>query len=252
MVERGQAEEEVHAANERLERRVEERTEALEAVNEELRKEIGRRECVEEDLRRQKEILQTIFDHVPVSINFLDKEGRIQMVNREWERLVGRTWDEVVNQGVDVIAEGYPDPVERQRVIDFVENATSEWADFESTARDGRVIDTSWAVARLSDGATICIGQNISERKHAERELRRQKEILETIFDHIPVMINFGDKDFGLQLVNRAWARTLGWTLEEIRRDNVDILIENYPDPEYRAQVRSSSSSKRSSHHFAL
>ncbi len=238
MVERSQAEEEAHAANERLERRVEERTEALEAVNEELRKEIGRRECVEEDLRRQKEILQSIIEHVPLILKFVDKEGRIQMVNHEWERVLGRKLDEIVNQGVDIYAEGYPDPLERQRIIDFAANSHGEWGDFKTRVKDGRVIDTSWAVARLSDGATICIGQDISERKQAEQELRQQKELLQTIFDHIPVMINFGDKDFGLQLVNRAWERTLGWSLEEILRNKVDILVENYPDSDYRAQVR--------------
>ncbi len=193
MMERGRAEQAVHASNERLEQRVEERTRALEAANEELRKEIARRERVEEDLRRQKEILQAIFDYVPVMLNFFDREGGLQMVNREWERVLGWTMDEIVDQGLDIFEEANPDPLDRQRAVDFVANSTSEWADFKTRIKDGRVIDTRWAVVRLSDGATICIGQDISERKQAERELRKQKEILESIFDHIPVMINFGD-----------------------------------------------------------
>lgn len=238
MMERGRAEQAVHASNERLEQRVEERTRELEAANEELRKEMARRERVEEDLRRQKEVLQAIFDYVPVMLNFFDREGGLQMVNREWERVLGWTMDEIVDQGLDIFEEANPDPLDRQRAVDFVANSTSEWADFKTRIKDGRVIDTSWAVVRLSDGATICIGQDIGERKQAERELRKQKAILESIFDHIPVMINFGDGNFELQLVNRAWEQTLGWTVDEIRRDNVDILVENYPDPEYREQVR--------------
>ena len=138
MVVRNQAEEEVHLANERLERRVEERTEALEAVNEALRREIARREDVEEDLRRQKEISQSIVDHVPLILKFVDKEGRIQMVNHEWERVLGRTLDEIANEGVDIYAEGYPDPQERQRLLDFVANSNGEWADFKTTLKDGR------------------------------------------------------------------------------------------------------------------
>lgn len=223
--------------NEQLEKRVEERTKALQEVNEALRREIARREQVEEDLRRQKEILQTIFDHVPVILKFVDKNGHVQIINREWERVLGRSRD-ALNQGIDILEEEYPDPVERQRVLDFIANSNAEWADFKTRAKDGRVIDTSWAVVRLSDGASICIGQNISERKQAERQLRKQKEVLQTIFDHIPVMINFGDADFAVRLVNREWERTLGWSVEELRQDNVDILVENYPDPEYRQRVR--------------
>ncbi len=189
------AEQGVLAANEQLEQRVEERTRALESANEELREEIARRQRTEDDLRRQKEILQTIFDHVPVSINYLDEKGRVQMVNREWERLVGRTLDEVLNQGVDVISEGYPDPAQRQRARDFVANSTSEWEDFETMDKDGGVQHTTWAVVRLSDGTRVGIGQDITQRKQTEQELRKQKEILQTIFDHLPVMVRVRESE---------------------------------------------------------
>ena len=221
--------------HEQFEERVEERTRALEAVNEKLRKEIARREQVEEDLRRQKEILQSIFDHVPLIMKFSDKEGRIQMVNKEWERLHGRTLDEVVNSDMDILVERYPDPVERQRVLDFTANSNGEWADFKTKGKDGRLIDTSWAVARLSDGATICIGQDISERTRAEQELRRQKEILQRIFDQVPVMLSFVDQNHRVQLVNPEWQRTHGWSLEEIQGQDIDVIVkECYPDAEYR------------------
>ena len=42
-----------------------------------------------------------------------------------------------------------------------------------------------------------------------------QKEILQTVFDHIPVMIAFMDQGGGMQLVNRHWEQVLGWSLEE-------------------------------------
>ena len=226
---------EIAKLNQQLEQRVEERTRALEAANAELGKEIARREAAEEDLRRQKEILQTIIDHVPLILKFRDKDGRIQMVNREWERVLGRTLDEMQNQGVDIFAEGYPDPLERQRVLDFVKSSNAEWADFKTTVKGGRVIDTSWAVVRLSDGATICIGQDISGRKQAERDLTQQKEILQSIFDRIPVMISFVDPNNRVKLVNREWERTLGWSCDEIRGQDVDTIVaENYPDPESR------------------
>lgn len=237
MLERRRAEEMARAANLKLGQRVGERTQELEAANQELRKEIARRERVEEDLRRQKEILQTIFDHVPLYINYLDPTGRIQMANQAWERIVGHTLEEIESQGLDIFAEAYPDPADRQRAIEFTTKSTSQWEDFE-TRKDGRTVHTSWSVVRLSDGSRIGIGQDITERKSADRELRRQKEILQTIFDHIPLMINFGNEANEVALVNREWERTLGWTMQELVHDRVDILAENYPDPEYREKVQ--------------
>ena len=230
--------EQLRSAQQQTERRVVERTGALQAANRELRAEIALRERAEEDLRRQKELLQSIVDHVPIILKLADREGRIQMVNREWERVLGQAKEEILNHAFGLFAHSYPDPAERERVLEFIRASDGQWTDFRTTLKDGRVIDTTWAAVRLSDGATIYIGQDISSRKQAERELRKQKEILQTIFDHIPVMINFGDGDFNIQLVNREWERTLGWSLEELLRDNVDILAENYPDPVYRAQVR--------------
>ncbi len=225
VLERVRAEEATKAANERLEQRVEERTRELEAAN--------------EDLRRQKEILETMIHHVPLILKFVDKDGRIQMLNREWERVLGRTLDEIENQGVDVYEEGYPDPADRQSILDFVATSNGEWADFKTRLKDGRVIDTSWAVVRLSDGATICIGQDISERKQAERELLQQKELLQTIFDHIPLIVGFVDQEKRIKLVNREWERTLGWSFDEIRGERVETVIaEHSPDPENAGRVR--------------
>jgi PAS domain S-box-containing protein len=226
-------------ANEQLEQRIKERTRAMEAANAELRAEIAGRERVEEDLRQQKEILQTIFDHIPVMVAFVDQNRRLKLANREWERTLGYSFEEMKGQEADIIVQqNYPDPEERERAREFVHNSRAEWADFRTKVRDGRVVDTSWAILSLSDGTSIGIGQDISERKQAERDLRKQKEILQTIFDHIPVMVGLVDQNGQAMLVNREWERTLGWTREELESHNIDVVAENYPDPEYREQVR--------------
>jgi PAS domain S-box-containing protein len=130
----------------------------------------GRR-AAEEEMRRQKEVLQTIFDHIPVMINFVDTSGRVQLVNGEWERVMGWTLSDA--QARDMPAEFYPDPDERRRVMEFIRNPPPGWADFRTRTRDGGVIDTSWATVRLSDGTIIGIGQDVTDRKRAEAERER-------------------------------------------------------------------------------
>jgi PAS domain S-box-containing protein len=187
---------EITKLNEQLEHRVGERTRELEAANEELRKEMARREAVERDLRQQKEILQTIFDHIPVMVGFVDQNGQAQVVNREWERTLGWTLEEIRKQNIDVLVENYPDLEDRKRARDFIASSNAEWADFKTTVRDGRIIDTSWAMLHLSDGTGIGIGQDITKRKGAEEALKESEERFRQLAENIHDLFWIKTPDF--------------------------------------------------------
>jgi PAS domain S-box-containing protein len=187
---------EITKLNEQLEHRVEERTRELEAANEELRKEMARREAVERDLRQQKGILQTIFDHIPVMVGFVDQNGQAQVVNREWERTLGWTLEEIRRQNIDVLVENYPDLEDRKRALDFIASSNAEWADFKTTVRDGRIIDTSWAMLHLSDGTGIGIGQDITKRKGAEEALKESEERFRQLAENIHDLFWIKTPDF--------------------------------------------------------
>ena len=147
-----------------------------------LVRDITERKRAEENLIRQTEVLQKVFDNLPVMIGFIGADGRHVLVNREWERCLGWSLDEVRQNGLDVFAECYPDPQYRQRVLQFVADSNGEWTDFRTHTKSGRVIETSWAAVRLTDGTTIGIGQDITARKAAAAALRvehRKRERME-------------------------------------------------------------------------
>src|SRR5260370_21439658 len=85
-----------------------------------------------------------------------------------------------------------------------------------------------------SHGRRVFTGfiRDISEKKRADDELRKQKEVFQKIFENIPVMITFIGPDGRFELVNPEWERTVGWTLKEIREHNLDIFVEHFPDPQ--------------------
>jgi len=136
-----------------------------------LVEDITERKRAEEDLKKQTEVLQKIFDHIPVMINLTEEDGRLKLVNREWERILGWRLEEIQKQDFDIRAEMYPDPRDRQAVLDFRAAAQGEWVDFKARTRDGRMIDTTWAVVKLTDGTTLGMGEDITERKRAEDQL---------------------------------------------------------------------------------
>ncbi|MEG4106961.1 PAS domain S-box protein [Microcoleus sp. S13_C5] len=181
---------------------------------------ISDRKQAEESLRQQKELLQTIFDNVPIMLAFLDKNGQINWVNRHWEQVLG--WSLAETKDGDILAEFYPQPEYRQYVLDEIQAARQKWSDFKTQVRDGRIIDTSWANVRLSDGSCIGIGQDITERKRVEAELKELNETLEaqvaqrtaeleTFFDALPDYIYVVERDkMRLSFVNQSVAKTAG------------------------------------------
>lgn len=137
-----------------------------------ISEDITERKRAENELRAQKEILQEIFDHIPVMITFVDQDGRIRLVNQEFERTTGWTQREILEDNVDIFVQCYPDEAYRNSVLEFVKTSHGKWKECRPLTKDGRMIDTSWAVVRLSDGTSIGIGKDITEEKQAEINLR--------------------------------------------------------------------------------
>jgi signal transduction histidine kinase len=62
--------------------------------------------------------------------------------------------------------------------MDYLRAAPTGWRDFSTRRKDGVVIQTAWALVPLSDGTIIGIGQDITNRKRVEEELRSSGEQL--------------------------------------------------------------------------
>ncbi|MEG4573445.1 PAS domain S-box protein [Microcoleus sp. N3A4] len=195
------------------------------------------RKQAEESLKQQKELLQTIFDNVPVMVAFFGSHGEINWVNRHWEQVLGWSFAEVKDR--DILAEFYPQPEYRQYVLDEIQAATQNWGDFKTKVKDGRIIDTSWANVRLSDGRCIGIGQDITERKRAEAELKELNETLEaqvaqrtaeleTFFDALPDYIYVVERDnMRLSFVNQPLAGFSGFDSRQQMQGKT--IFECYP-----------------------
>lgn len=140
-------------------------------------RDISDRKQAEESLRYQKEMFQAIVDNIPVMIALFNGQGQIELINPELEKTLG--WPLEDWQQKDILAECYPDPVDRQNVLDFMLSATGKWQDLKTMTATGQQLETTWANARLSDGHFLGIGQDISDRKHKEIALRHAMEAAE-------------------------------------------------------------------------
>ena len=143
-----------------------------------IAKDITIRRNADDHLRQQNEALRTIFDRVPIMLSFAANDGSIKLVNREWERTLGWSLDEILSDTLDIFTPCYPDPEYRRKVLEFIAEPESNWSEFKVRTKDGRIIDTNWARVKLSDGTSVGIGRDITIRKRAEEALKRSEAYL--------------------------------------------------------------------------
>ena len=117
------------------------------------------------------ELLRTVFDHIPAMLVVADAAGEIRLINPEVERILG--WSAADWRDRNHVARCYPEPEEAAAARTARRAADGLWRDARMTARDGRILHTSWAYVRLSDGATVAIGQDVTPRRLLEEQLRQ-------------------------------------------------------------------------------
>jgi PAS domain S-box-containing protein len=147
-------------------------------------RDISDRKAAELQLSQQKEILQTIFDSIPIMLCFYKEGVEVEFINPALEQTLG--WSLAEMRDIDIMAEIYPDPDYRASVLDFMIKADGTWQDCQTRNRRGEVLEITWANIRLPDGSTVGIGQDITERKQTELALQEREYRLRTLADNLP------------------------------------------------------------------
>ncbi len=127
-------------------------------------------------MEREREILEKLFERLPVMITIYDPELHNFRVNQALERILGYNQQDLAQPGFDLLEHVYPDREYRQSVKEYMQSLKEGWLDLEATAKDGQRVESSWSNVRLSDETQIGIGIDIRDRKLAEQALRESNE----------------------------------------------------------------------------
>jgi PAS domain S-box-containing protein len=147
-------------------------------------RDITGRKNAEESFRETLNYLDNLFNYANAPIIVWNPKFEITRFNHAFEELTGRRAEEVFGKGLDIL---FPDD-SRDMSIDYIRKTAAErWEvkEIPILRKDGTVRIVLWNSATLyaPDGktptATIAQGQDITERKHAEEELRRSNAELE-------------------------------------------------------------------------
>jgi PAS domain S-box-containing protein len=180
----------------------------------------------------ERELLQKVFDRIPVMIAMYQPDTKVLRLNREFERLTGWSGEEA--RQVDLMERCYPDPAYREEVRNYMASLQEGWRDLVMTTKDGHWIESSWSNIRLPDDTRVGIGIDISARKQAEQALRENEERFRDLFENANDVIYTLDLEGRITSVNKRAEQVFGYTRAECLGRYAAELV----PPEYHPLMR--------------
>ncbi len=186
-------------------------------------RDVTEKKTIELELNREQELLEKLYDTVPVMFTIYRPDLSEFRVNKEFERITG--WRNEELDKIDLVKEVYPDEEHRKEVVEFMNQPGKGWKETDMKIRDGSTIHSTWTNIRLMDDTQIGIGLDITEQKKLREQIESERQELLTIFNNMPVFINIHDEDTGIGEVNRFFEDRLGYTQSAVRDKNLLKLI---------------------------
>ncbi|MEZ2227023.1 MAG: PAS domain S-box protein [Microcoleus sp.] len=251
ITERKHVEEENRLLNESLERRVAQRTNEIEIANQQLQIEIAERQQISTALLELTQLQKAILNSANYTIISTDADGVIKTFNRAAQQLLGYSVEEVVGKLTPAIIHD-PVEVEQRAEVLYQELGVkiepgievfvtlpirgipdeNEWTYIR---KDGSRFPVLLSVTALSDSegninGFLGIGQDITTRKQAEKEVRELNTAMQNAVEGIGRL----DIEGRYLSVNRAYAHKFGYEPEEmigmawkqiVHPDDVEMLM---------------------------
>ena len=156
---------------------------------------ITERKQSEENLREMRDYLENLIDYANAPIIVWDPSYRITRFNHAFERLTGLRASEALSRPLDVL---FPESSRGESLAHIKRTLSGErWevVEIPILSKTGQTRTVLWNSANIysKDGstiiATIAQGQDITDRKQAEAELRESKEELSRSKDDLELKV---------------------------------------------------------------
>jgi PAS domain S-box-containing protein len=218
-----ESEKELREAYDNLELKVQERTKELEKSNKQLKQEIKERKKAEEALYREKVKLQTYLDIAGVTLVAINSDLTISLINKKGIEIVGYDEDEIIGKSfIDFIPERFKAEL-TNIALGLISGDMGQFEYYEGPilTKSGEERIISWHIAILKDDEgnfvnALVSGEDITERKKAEKELKDSERRYRALYDDNPSMYFTIDSEGIILSVNSFGAEELGYTAREL------------------------------------
>ncbi|MCB2191385.1 MAG: PAS domain S-box protein [Deltaproteobacteria bacterium] len=183
----------------------------------------------EEELRQAKEMAENYLRMAGTILLSLDREGKIILLNKKGYEILGYQEGEL--RGLDWFDVCLP-PAWTQQVRTSLlaamrgKKELDEYYENPVITKSGQERTIAWHNALLRDRqgrvyALLSSGEDITDRRLAEENLKRISGELDRFFTLAQDMLCIADASGVLRRVNQEWTRTLGYSLEELQGHSI-------------------------------
>ncbi len=164
-------------------------------------KDITDRKQAEVALREGRQRLENLIENMPIVCFTFDRHGRILSWNRAAEHIYGYAKDEAVGaKAYDLIVTPNTKDATDQVIKGVFEGLTIEGTEWQDRGRDGAVgwrIGNAFPLLNADDSVYCGVNMNIdiTDRKHAEAEVRKLNEELEERVRHRTAQLRAVNKE---------------------------------------------------------
>jgi len=185
------------------------------------------RKETQEALKKNEEKLRLIIDNSPIGFSVTDLKGHYIDANNAYCKMLGYTKNEILNKHFNE----HTHPDDRTKNLDKYKNLVSDRIDYFDLEKryihkNGEIIYVFLRsqLVRDNDGKPyfeIAIVEDITERKHAESELRDFKSIIDQSNGGI-IFVSLTGK---IMYVNKFFAKIHNYTVDELIGENTRIFF---------------------------
>ena len=187
-----------------LEATVEQRTDQLVQINQQLEQEIQDRIQTENALRESQQKLAGILDNADDAIISINSQQKIVLYNQGAEQIFGYTPAEVLGQPLDILLPTAFHQIHQQHIRHFatLSDSARQMAersrDVFGRRKTGEAFPAEASISKLQTETGLLftvILKDITERRKAEAALRRSEEQLRLTTDSLPALICYVDPE---------------------------------------------------------
>ncbi len=162
---------------------------------------IEERKKAETELRQSEERFKTAIKNSPLPKVIYSSDGNYLAINDAWLKTTGYDYEDIPNVSKWLEKAYGEKKQEVQNIVDevFKLKESKYLGEFTINAKDGRKLIwemIATPLGKLPDGRPLnmTVAIDLTEKKKAEAELLRQKNLFETVISNLPVGVWFTDK----------------------------------------------------------